>query len=126
MRLIITTGTIAVSELGGPIRPSPFGPIQPSAPIIQVIESTSPVSVSSISARVRVNSTRSAAIRSSAIPMSGPIPSSVAFLYSSSMITGDRLLTRNGPLIRDSQLADPPFSVYNPLVRPCCSAGCWR
>ena len=29
--------------------------------------------------------------------MSGPIPSSVAFLYSSSMITGDRLLTRNGP-----------------------------
>ena len=73
------TGTIAVSELGGPIRLSAFGPSQPSAPTIQTIEKISPVSVSSISERVRVKSRSSAAISSRASPISGPIPSSVAF-----------------------------------------------
>ena len=34
--------------------------------------------------------------------MSGPIPSSVAFVYSSSTITGDRLLTRSGPSLPDA------------------------
>ena len=93
----MTTGTIAVSKLGGPIRPRAFGPSQPSAPTTQVIEKTSPASVSSMSDRVRVNSRNRAAISSSARPISGPIPSSVAFVYSSSTITGDRLLTCGGP-----------------------------
>ena len=91
------TGTIAVSELGGPMRPSPFGPSQPSAPTIHVSEKISPASVSSMSERVRVKTSSSTAISTSARPISGAIPSSVAFLYSSSTTTGDRLLTRSGP-----------------------------
>ena len=91
------TGTIAVSELGGPIRPSPFGPSQPSAPTVQAIANISPVRVSSMSAMVRVKSRRSTVISTRASPISGAIPCSVACVYSSSTITGDRLLTRSGP-----------------------------
>ena len=91
------TGTNAVSELGGPMRPRPFGPSQPSAPTTQIIEKISPVSVSSVSEMVRVKSRSSATIRSSAKPISGAIPDSVASLYSSSTTIGDRLLTRSGP-----------------------------
>ncbi len=40
-------GTIVVSEFGGPVRPSAFGPSQPSAPTIQIIDVRSPISVSS-------------------------------------------------------------------------------
>ena len=96
------TGTSAVSELGAPISPSALGPSQPSPPTTHMMESTSPVSVSSISERARVKSSSSAAISSSASPMSGPIPSSVARLYSSSMTAGERLLTRSGPSLLDA------------------------
>ena len=91
------TGIIAVSELGGPIRLSPFGPSQPSAPTIHVIETMSPIRVSSISDTVRVNRRRSKAIRSNASPINGAMPDSVACLYSSSTIVDDRLLTLSGP-----------------------------
>ncbi len=46
---------------------------------------------------VRVKTRSSTAISSSASPISGPIPDSVASLYSSSTITDDRLVTRSGP-----------------------------
>ena len=91
------TGTIAVRELGGPIRPIPSGPSQPSAPIIQVNDRMSPNSVRSVSEIVRVNRKSSPVISSSASPISGAIPDSVASLYSSSTIAGDRLLTARGP-----------------------------
>ena len=91
------TGTIAVSELGGPITRSPFGPSQPSAPTPHMIATISPSSVSNMSDRARVKSRSRAAISNSASPTSGPIPSSVAFLYASSMIADDRLLTRDAP-----------------------------
>ncbi len=73
------------------------GPSQPSAPITQISERSSPASVSSISERVRRKSTSNAAISSSASPMSGSIPCSVACLYSSSITTGEMLLARNEP-----------------------------
>ena len=110
------TGTIAVSELGGPMRPSPFGPSQPSAPTIHVSEKMSPASVSSMSETVRVKTSSSTAISTSARPISGAIPSSVAFLYSSSTTTGDRLLTRSGPSSAAASSFDPPFGVLYPLV----------
>ena len=90
-------GTITESELGGPIQSSPFGPNQPSAPMIQVSEKIRPVSVINRSDRVRRKSRISAAINSRASPINGPIPDSVASLYSSSIMIGETLLTRSGP-----------------------------
>ena len=90
-------GTIAVSELGGPIQPSPSGPSQPSAPTIHPSEKTRPVIVNNRSEKARRKSTISAAISSRANPTSGAIPVSMASEYSSSITTGDRLLTRRGP-----------------------------
>ena len=52
----------------------------------------------------------------SASPISGPIPSSVAFLYASSMTADDRLLTLRRALVAGSQLADPPLGIANALV----------
>ena len=90
-------GTIAVSELGGPIQPSASGPSQPSAPMIQTSEKTRPTSVSSRSDSVLKKSTISAAISSRATPTSCPIPVSMASEYSSSITMVERLLTRRGP-----------------------------
>ena len=78
------TGTIVESELGGPISPSPFGPSQPSAPTMQTIDMKRPASASSMSDTARVKSSSSTAISSSASPISGAMPCSVACLYSSS------------------------------------------
>ena len=89
-------GTIVVSELGGPIRPSAPGPSQPSAPMTQIREKSRPVSVSSRSERARKKSRSSATMSSSASPISGSIPVSVASRYSSSITADDRLLTRSG------------------------------
>ena len=35
-------GTIAVSEFGAPVTPSPLGPSHPSAPMIHISENSSP------------------------------------------------------------------------------------
>ena len=90
-------GTIVESELGGPIHPSASGPSQPSSPTIQITENRSPASVSSRSENVRMKSRISAAISSSAIPISGTIPDSVASVYSSSTTAVETLVTRSGP-----------------------------
>ena len=90
-------GTRAVSELGGPMTPSAFGPSQPSAPTTQVSERSSPSKVSNRSESVRRKTRSSTAISSSAIPTRGAMPSSVAFRYSSSTTVGEMLLTLSGP-----------------------------
>ena len=55
------------------------------------------MTVSSRSEMVRMKSSINAAIKRKASPTSGAIPSSVALLYSSSITTGETLLTRSGP-----------------------------
>ena len=90
-------GTIVVRELGGPMRPKAFGPSHPSVPTIQTIERNSPPRVSNRSETVRMKSRISAAISRNAPPISGAIPSSVALLYSSSITTGETLLTLSEP-----------------------------
>ena len=62
-----------------------------------MIDVKRPASVSSMSETARVKSRSRTAMSSSASPISGAIPCSVARVYSSSTITGDRLLTRSGP-----------------------------
>ena len=91
------TGTITVSELGGPIAPRPSGPSQPSAPTTHTMEMISPISVVNMSDRVRVKTSSRPAISNSARPKSGAIADSVASLYSSSITTGEMLLTCNTP-----------------------------
>ena len=103
MRPITIIGTIAVSELGGPVRPSAFGPSQPSAPRIQIIDMRRPTSVSTRSEIVRMKTTIRAIISRNASPIRGNIPSSVAFLYSSSITTDEILLTCNGPSSSDAR-----------------------
>ena len=71
-------GTVAVSAFGGPIRFKAPGPSQLSAPTVQTTASTSPVSVSSRSESVRMKSSISNAITSSANPTSGSMPVLVA------------------------------------------------
>ena len=80
--------------------PNAFGPSQPSAPVIQIIDTKSPASVSNRSEIVRMKTRISAAISRKASPSRGAIPSSVALLYSSSITTGETLLTRRGPSSR--------------------------
>ena len=90
-------GTIVESELGGPIHPSASGPSQPSAPMIQISDMIRPRSVISRSENVRMNRRIRSAISTSAIPISGSSPDSVASVYSSSTTAGDTTLTRSGP-----------------------------
>ena len=90
-------GTIVVSEFGGPVSPSAFGPSHPSAPTIHISEMKRPANVSRRSDRVRMNTSISAAISSSATPTSGAIPSSVALTYSSSTTMVEMLLALRTP-----------------------------
>ena len=94
---MIITGTKAVSELGGPMNPSADGPSHPSTPTIHVIEMTSPDSESSMSAGERVKTRSSTAMSTNASIIRGAIPSSVAFSYSATMISGERDLALSGP-----------------------------
>ena len=77
--------------------PNPFGPNQPSAPVIQIIETNNPTSVNTRSEIVRMNNRISNAINSSASPIKGATPVSVPSMYSSSITANDTLLTANGP-----------------------------
>ena len=90
-------GTIDVSGFGGPTIPNPFGPNQPSAPTIQMIETNSPTSVRTRSDIERMNSRIKNAISKSAIPINGATPVSVPSTNSSSITANETLLARNGP-----------------------------
>ena len=90
-------GTIDDNGLGAPTIPNPFGPNQPSAPVIQMIETNSPTSVKIKSEIVRMNNRSSNAINRSASPINGATPVSVPSIYSSSITANDILLACNGP-----------------------------
>ena len=94
-----------MSEFGGPVRPKPLGPSQPSMPTVAVRARTSPNRVRSRSEMVRIKSRSIPAIMSSARPMRGAIPSSVALLYSSSTIIVEMLLTCSGPSSSSASLS---------------------
>ena len=81
-----------------------------------MIDVSSPASVSSRSEIGRMKSRMSAAMRRNARPISGSIPSSVAFLYSSSTTTDEMLLTRSRPFGPNGQLVDLAFRVLDSLV----------
>ena len=69
-----------------------------------------------MSERVRVNTKSSTAISTSASPMSGASPVSVASLYSSSTITGRQAAHAQRALVRGRHLIDLAFGVRDPLV----------
>ena len=95
-------GTTPVREFGAPVIPRPFGPSQPSPPMIQIIEMIRPPSVSRRSEMVRMNRRMSPATSSSASPISGPSAVSAYSRPSSSMTMYEMLLTRNGPSSADA------------------------
>ena len=90
-------GIITDIPLGRPVTPSPFGPNQPSSPTSQINETTSPSSVNRTSEIERKKNSSSAAIKTSAIPISGAVPVRLASVYSCSITAGDTVLTRSGP-----------------------------
>ena len=76
---------------------NPLGPSQPSMPTIQAMETMSPMRARTMSMMERVKTTSISAMSTKANPSSIAIPDSVASVYSSSMMTGERLLTLSGP-----------------------------
>ena len=90
-------GTIDERGFGAPTIPRPLGPIQPSAPVIQTMETNNPTSVNTRSEIVRMNRRISRAINNSARPINGATPVSVPSMYSSSITANETLLTDNGP-----------------------------